>query len=60
MAGRSCKTIPGFASACDRGTGIKLYQSNSSPNSRQVRIFLAEKGITVTQVPVDAAIKKIL
>ncbi|WP_292959496.1 glutathione S-transferase family protein [Novosphingobium sp. UBA1939] len=34
-------------------TNLKLYQSNGSPNSRRVRIFLAEKGITVTQVPVD-------
>ncbi|TCM14234.1 glutathione S-transferase [Novosphingobium sp. PhB165] len=32
---------------------LKLYQSNGSPNSRRVRIFLAEKGITVTQVPID-------
>jgi glutathione S-transferase len=34
-------------------TNLKLYQSNGSPNSRRIRIFLAEKGITVTQVPVD-------
>jgi glutathione S-transferase len=32
---------------------LRLYQSNASPNSRRVRIFLAEKGICVTQVPVD-------
>ena len=32
---------------------LKLYESTSSPNSRRVRIFLAEKGICVTRVPVD-------
>ena len=30
---------------------MKLYQSNSSPNSRRVRIFIAEKGI---EIPVQA------
>jgi glutathione S-transferase len=32
---------------------MKLYQSNSSPNSRRVRIYLAEKGISMPFVPVD-------
>src|SRR6202048_3602050 len=32
---------------------IKLYQSASSPNSRRVRIFLAEKGLSVPLVTVD-------
>jgi glutathione S-transferase len=32
---------------------VKLYQSNGSPNSRRVRIFLAEKGIAIPTVPVD-------
>jgi glutathione S-transferase len=32
---------------------MKLYQSNASPNSRRVRIFLAEKGISMPVVPVD-------
>lgn len=32
---------------------MKLYQSNGSPNSRRVRIFLAEKGISMPLVPVD-------
>jgi glutathione S-transferase len=32
---------------------MKLYQSNTSPNSRRVRIFLAEKGISMPLVPVD-------
>ena len=31
----------------------KLYQSSGSPNSRRVRIFLAEKGICMPMVPVD-------
>jgi glutathione S-transferase len=37
---------------------LKLYQSNASPNSRRIRIFLAEKGICVTQVPVDLGAKE--
>ncbi len=32
---------------------FKLYQSGGSPNSRRVRIFLAEKGICMPMVPVD-------
>ncbi len=32
---------------------IKLYQSAGSPNSRRVRIFLAEKGLKVSLVAVD-------
>jgi glutathione S-transferase len=32
---------------------LKLYQSSGSPNSRRVRIFLAEKGICMPMVPVD-------
>ncbi len=32
---------------------LKLYESAASPNSRRVRIFLAEKGICVARVPVD-------
>src|SRR5271165_4544878 len=32
---------------------MKLYQSPASPNSRRVRIFLAEKGISVPLVAVD-------
>ena len=32
---------------------IKLYQSSGSPNSRRVRIFLAEKGLSIPQVPID-------
>jgi glutathione S-transferase len=34
---------------------LKLYHSAASPNSRRVRIFLAEKGITIPLVPVDLA-----
>jgi glutathione S-transferase len=37
---------------------MKLYQSNSSPNSRRVRIFLAEKGISMPIVPVDLAARE--
>jgi glutathione S-transferase len=32
---------------------LKLYHSPSSPNSRRVRIFLAEKGLTVPLVAID-------
>jgi glutathione S-transferase len=32
---------------------MKLYQSNASPNSRRVRIYLAEKAISMPLVPVD-------
>ena len=37
---------------------LKLYESASSPNSRRVRIFLAEKGICVTRVSVDLGAKE--
>ena len=37
---------------------MKLYQSNTSPNSRRVRIYLAEKGISMPIVPVDLAAKE--
>ena len=37
---------------------MKLYQANASPNSRRVRIFLAEKGISVPIVPVDLGAKE--
>jgi glutathione S-transferase len=36
----------------------KLYESNASPNSRRVRIFVAEKGVCVSRVPVDLAAKE--
>lgn len=34
---------------------MKLYDAGPAPNPRRVRIFLAEKGITVPLVPVDLA-----
>jgi glutathione S-transferase len=37
---------------------VKLYQSNSSPNSRRVRIYLAEKGISLPVVPVDLGVRE--
>jgi glutathione S-transferase len=37
---------------------MKLYQTNSSPNSRRVRIFLAEKGISMPVVPVDLGVRE--
>jgi glutathione S-transferase len=35
---------------------MKLYQSSASPNSRRVRIYLAEKGISMPIVPVDLGV----
>ena len=32
---------------------LRLYHAASSPNSRRVRVFLAEKGLTVPMVPID-------
>jgi glutathione S-transferase len=32
---------------------LKLYHAANSPNSRRVRIFLAEKGLGLTLIPVD-------
>ena len=37
---------------------LKLYQSNASPNSRRVRIYLAEKGISAALIPVDLGAKE--
>lgn len=37
---------------------LKLYESSASPNARRVRIFLTEKGISVTRVPVDLGTKE--
>lgn len=37
---------------------MKLYQSSGSPNSRRVRIYLAEKGISMPIVPVDLGNKE--
>jgi glutathione S-transferase len=37
---------------------LKLYQSAGSPNSRRVRLFLAEKGICMPMIPVDLGAKE--
>ncbi len=37
---------------------LKLYQSNASPNSRRVRVYLAERGIPAEIVPVDLGTKE--
>jgi glutathione S-transferase len=34
-------------------SALKLYQAAGSPNSRRVRVFLAEKGLTASLVPID-------
>jgi glutathione S-transferase len=41
-----------------KSTELKLYQSNGSPNSRRVRIFLAEKGVCMPMIPVDLGAKE--
>jgi glutathione S-transferase len=37
---------------------LKLYQSNASPNSRRVRIYLAERGIDAELIQVDLSGKE--
>jgi glutathione S-transferase len=37
---------------------LKLYQSNGSPNSRRVRVYLAEKGVCMPMIPVDLGAKE--
>ncbi len=37
---------------------LKLYQSGGSPNSRRVRVYLADRGIPVEMVTVDLAAKE--
>ncbi|GJH03478.1 glutathione S-transferase N-terminal domain-containing protein [Paraburkholderia terrae] len=39
-------------------TGLTLYESKASPNSRRVRIFLAEKGIEIPTQAVDLGAKE--
>lgn len=34
---------------------MKLYDNEFAPSPRRVRMFLAEKGLTVTRIPVDIA-----
>ncbi|RVC98656.1 glutathione S-transferase, partial [Mesorhizobium sp. M2A.F.Ca.ET.029.05.1.1] len=34
---------------------MKLFDGGRAPNPRRVRVFLAEKGLTVPLVPVDMA-----
>jgi glutathione S-transferase len=36
-----------------KDNSLKLYQSAGSPNSRRVRIFVAEKGLEIPSIPVD-------
>jgi glutathione S-transferase len=39
-------------------TDLTLYHSNGSPNSRRVRIYLAERGICASTIPVDLGAKE--
>jgi hypothetical protein len=38
-----------------RSEAMKLYDSKLAPNTRRVRIFLAEKGMSVATVDMDLA-----
>jgi glutathione S-transferase len=37
---------------------VKLYHSSGSPNSRRIRILIAEKGLDIELVPVDLGTKE--
>lgn len=37
---------------------MRLYHAPSSPNSRRVRVYLAEKGLAIPLVPIDLAAKE--
>jgi glutathione S-transferase len=39
-------------------TDLRLYHAAGSPNSRRVRIYLAEKGICMPMIPVDLGAKE--
>lgn len=39
-------------------TGLKLYYSPASPNSRRVRFYIAEKGIDISLIAVDLGQKE--
>src|ERR1700736_2705818 len=56
--GRAEKPLPHCIPCFVWTSKMKLYQSNASPNSRRVRIYLAEKGISMPIVPVDLAAKE--
>src|SRR5712692_5389537 len=43
----------GNAPTQDEGTTMKLYDYPQSPNCRKVRLYLAEKGLTVPLQPVN-------
>lgn len=67
-AGRKPRALPGTRSTLSTHAfgnpramsydRLKLYEANGSPNSRRVRIFLAEKRIDVLRVPVDLGAKE--
>jgi glutathione S-transferase len=52
---RVARSVAPRAPATPEETPVKLYDSALAPNPRRVRIFLAEKGITVPTVQVDIA-----
>ncbi len=37
---------------------MKLYHASASPNSRRVRIFIAEKGLRIDLIPIDLGAKE--
>jgi hypothetical protein len=42
----------------ERRKPMRLYHSSGSPNSRRVRILIAEKGLDIEMVPVDLGAKE--
>ncbi|HJZ13835.1 MAG TPA: glutathione S-transferase N-terminal domain-containing protein, partial [Stellaceae bacterium] len=60
LVGRAEHTAPSLNPASTgedpmTASDLKLYHSAASPNSRRVRLFIAEKRLTVPLVPVDLA-----
>ena len=49
---------PFFHVTPGRRRTLKLYHASASPNSRRVRIFIAEKGLRIELVPVDLSTKE--
>src|SRR6266478_161248 len=52
-----CVLSPSFTNP-ERRRPMKLYHSSGSPNSRRVRILIAEKGLDIELVPVDLGKKE--
>jgi len=58
LAWRGLRAIMPPGANANSGKVMKLYDSKTAPNPRRVRIFLAEKGVSVPLEPVDIAGKQ--